>query len=128
MSAIVRKAAERLREREEQANAGRVTLGDRLLYVVPLRSRWKLDSPGDLLPLTDDEAERCGERPKSLGNLIRAKLRTRSEAEDQEAREAWENIYQIKRRGGPLAATIPVTWAKKLQDLEVAEIDDDIPF
>ena len=126
--------SEKLKARQEGRTytpPARPALGQKLAAVIPARLAWRLDGPGDLDPISADERARCGMAPTGLSDAIQRKLEKRTEAEREEAREAWRTIGAPRRRGGPLALPIPVKWAEKSEDLETPAFSwdgEDIPF
>lgn len=98
------------------------TLGDRLRARVPLRARWRLPDPGDIFPITDEEAELCGKPVSALQKAIQVRLDQRSKWEQAEAIKAWENVKAPNRTRGILSQPIPVKWQGD------PEPDNDIPF
>lgn len=123
MSTLVEKAQARVRERRAQEAADGRGLGQRLSARTPALLRWRLPSPGDIVPITDDEAFRCGAKVEgALSKAIRIKLSQRTIQEAADAWQAWANVRAPNRSKGSLSMPIPVKWQGD------PEPDDDIPF
>lgn len=92
---------------------------------LPLHQRWAMKGPGDIDPISPDEAIRCSLRP--LQFAIQKRLAERSAADAEAARQAWTGIAAPNRTKGVLSRPIPVRW-HDTGGIQDPPEDDDIPF
>jgi hypothetical protein len=93
----------------------------------PLHKQWRMESPGDIDPISDEEATFCGIKISLLSKAIKRHVARRTAAEAEAARLAWENVKAPNAFKGRDSRVMPVRW-NDTGGIQNPPEDDDIPF